>query len=163
MGFEAGIGVWGVIVALVVFLTLVRSSFRFLVLFALKRVFLQRYLSSWFCLRLFLALLMNNSFELCKNHYLEIQIAQMNYSWAMSKAVLDKTKNSINAAKKTLFKANKTKNLKEDRTSVKKTTRATMTPQTPIPASNPILASMPNIYLKLNELKLIVKFIIKSK
>ena len=54
MGFEAGIGVWGVIVVRVVFLALVRSSFRFLVLFALKRVCLQRYLSSWSCLRLLL-------------------------------------------------------------------------------------------------------------
>ena len=65
----------------------------------------------------------------------------------MSKAVLDKTNNSVTLQTNSLFKANKIKNLKEDRTSVKKTTQATMTPQTPIPASNPILASMPNIYL----------------
>ena len=127
MGFEAGIGAWGVIVARVVFLTLVRSSFRFLVLLALKRVCLQRYLSSWSCLILLLTLLMNNSFELSGFLNKDFYIAQINYSWAMSKAVLDKTKNSSNAANK-LFKASKTKNLKDDRTSVKKTTRATMTP-----------------------------------
>ena len=71
----------------------------------------------------------------------------------MSKAVLDNTKNSSNAANKLSLQGKQTKNLKEDRTSVKKSTRATMTPQTPIPASNPIFVSMPNIYLKFNEYK----------
>ena len=71
----------------------------------------------------------------------------------MSKAVLDKTKNSSNAANKLFLQGKQDQEPKRVRTSVKKTTRATMTPQTPIPASNPILASMPNIYLKFNELK----------
>ena len=114
------------------------------------------------CLRLLLTLLMNNSFELFGFLNKDFYIAQMNYSWAMSKAVLDTPRTQVTLKTNSLFKANKTKNLKEDRTSVKKTTRATMTPQTPIPASNPILASMTNIYLKFNELKLLVKFIIKS-
>ena len=80
----------------------------------------------------------------------------------MSKAVLDKTKNSSNAANKLSLQGKQDQEPKRESNQRQESTRATMTPQTPTPASNPILATMPNIYLKFNELKLLVKFIIKS-
>ena len=146
MGFEAGIGVWGVIVARVVFLTLVWFSFRFLVLFALKRVCLQRYLSSWSFLRLLLTLLINNSFELCKNLYLEIQITQMNYLWAMSKAVFDKTKNSSNAANK-LSSRQKDQEPKRESNQRQENNSSNNDSPNPYPSLKPHIGSMPNICL----------------
>ena len=92
---------------------------------------------------------MNNSFELCKNLYLEIQIAQMNYSWACLRLPLLSFVGLLLSYFVVGFISWSNRMTGSCTKMFLTTLRATMTPQTPIPASNPILASMPNIYLSL--------------
>ena len=80
----------------------------------------------------------------------------------MSKAVLDKTKNSSNAANKLSLQDKQDQESKRGSNQRQENNSSNNDSQNPLPASNSILTSMPNIYLKFNELKLLVKFIIKS-
>ena len=77
----------------------------------------------------------------------------MNYSCAMSKAVLDKTKNSSNAANKLSLQGKQDQEPKRGSNQRQENNSSKNDSQTPIPASNSILASIPNIYLIFNEYK----------
>ena len=72
----------------------------------------------------------------------------------MSKTVLDKTKNSSNVAKKNIsLQGKQDQEPKRGLNQRQENNSSNTNSQTPISASNPILASMPNIYLKFNEYK----------
>ena len=75
----------------------------------------------------------------------------------MSKAVLDKIKNSSNAANKLSLQDKQDQEPKRGSNQRQENNSSNNDSQNPIPASNPILASMSNIYLKFNEYKFYIK------
>ena len=90
---------------------------------------------------------MNNSFELFGFLNKDFYIAQMNYSWACLRLLLLSFVGLLLSYFVVGFISWSNRMTGNCTKMFLTTLRATMTPQTPIPASNPILASMPNIYL----------------